>query len=151
MPFRVSEDELLRSYLVGILPDEERAGIELRLLAEDSLFEAAAALEGDLLADYAADELSPPEAQVVRRWLAVSADVRQRFELIQALDKSAEQPSSEDRRQAAVLWERIAALSPEQWPFSIVSNSAGRRSVLSRGRCWRSFGRRVSTARPWPR
>lgn len=108
------DEALLRAYLLGTLEDPRRTEVEIRLLADGYFFEAAQALEGDLLADYAAGRLAAAEAQAVRRWLAVSAETRQRFELIQALAANAEQPSSEDRRLAPALWARIAALTPEQ-------------------------------------
>lgn len=85
----VAEDILLRAYLLRALPEAERNSVELRLFADDAFFEAACALEGDLLADYAAGELSQKEAAVVRDWLAASAEARERLGLIQALARQA--------------------------------------------------------------
>lgn len=79
------DDALLRSFLLDKLSGAERRAVEQRLLADHSFFEAACALEGDLLADYAAGELTRQEEAVVRSWLAGSAQARARLGLIRAL------------------------------------------------------------------
>ena len=85
----VAEDVLLRAYLLRALPEAERSSVELRLFADDAFFEAACAMEGDLLADYAAGELSQTEAAVVRGWLTASAEARERLSLVRALARQA--------------------------------------------------------------
>jgi anti-sigma factor RsiW len=75
----------MRAYLLGGLSERERTEMDCELLTDDDLFEAVSALEHDLLADYAAGELTAAEAAVVKRWLAASQDVRDRLALIKAL------------------------------------------------------------------
>lgn len=82
----VEPDEArLRAYLLGGLSERQRSQIDRQLLADDALFEAVAALELDLLADYAAGELTKAEAAVVERWLKASKEVRERLALVKAL------------------------------------------------------------------
>lgn len=109
----MSDEAALRAYLLGTLEGSRRNAIESRLLADGRLFEAAQALEGDLLVDYLAGRLDAPEARAVRGWLAASAGVRRRYEILRALTAKAEQPSAADRRRAPALWKRVAALPPE--------------------------------------
>ena len=54
-----TDDELLRSYLLGTLPEREADHLEGRLLAEDELFELSEAIEADLLAACDRGELAP--------------------------------------------------------------------------------------------
>ena len=84
-----ADDALLRSFLLRTLSGAERRAVERRLLADDAFFEAARALEGDLLADYAAGELTCREEAVVRSWLAGSAQARARLGLIRSLAERA--------------------------------------------------------------
>ena len=62
--------------------------MDRRLLEDDDFFELALALESDLLADYAASELSASEAAVVRGWLVSSAEVRARLAVIRELKRA---------------------------------------------------------------
>ncbi|HEX3552635.1 MAG TPA: hypothetical protein VIA62_05355 [Thermoanaerobaculia bacterium] len=66
------DDELLRSYLLGDLPEEDADRLEGRLLADDDLFDLAEAVEADLLAALDRGELAPAEGERVRRRLASS-------------------------------------------------------------------------------
>ena len=93
-----TDDELLRSYLLGKLPEEKADALERRLLAEDDLFELSEAMEADLLAEYAQGGLASEEREHVRRRLASSPQGRERLALARSLDRVA----SEDAK-AAVL------------------------------------------------
>jgi hypothetical protein len=62
----MSQSALLRSYLLRTLAEDQREAVDRRLLEDDGFFELALALESDLLADYAAGELTASEAAVVR-------------------------------------------------------------------------------------
>jgi len=81
-----TDDELLRSYLLGELPDEEADRLEGRLLAGDELFELAEAVEADLLAACDRGELAPAERDRVLRRLASSSQGRQRLALARSLN-----------------------------------------------------------------
>jgi hypothetical protein len=80
-----TDDELLRSYLLGQLPEEEADALERRLLTEDDLFELSEAIEADLLAEYAQGRLAPAERERVQRRLASSPQGRERLKLARSL------------------------------------------------------------------
>jgi len=81
-----TDDQLLRSYLLGELPEEEADRLERRLLAEDELFELSEAVEADLLAACARGELAPAERERVQQRLASSPRGRERLALAHALN-----------------------------------------------------------------
>lgn len=83
----MSDDELVRRYLLGDLPGDEAEELERRLLSEDDLFELAEAVEADVLDDYARGELAPAQRQRVESYLAVSPEGRLRLAVIQDLAK----------------------------------------------------------------
>jgi anti-sigma factor RsiW len=80
-----NDDELLRSYLLGELPEEAADALERRLLTEDDLFELSEAIEADLLAEYAQGRLAPAEREGVQRRLASSPQGRERLQLARSL------------------------------------------------------------------
>lgn len=88
-----TDDELLRSYLLGTLPEEEADPLEERLLHEDELFELSEAIEADLLAACDRGELAPEERERVLRRLASSPQGRERFALVRSLNTEAEAPA----------------------------------------------------------
>jgi len=87
-----TDDELLRSYLLGALPEEEVDRLEQRLLAEDELFELSEAVEADLLAACDRGELAPAERERVQQRLASSPRGRERLALAHALNTLAGSP-----------------------------------------------------------
>lgn len=88
-----TDDELLRRYLLGTLPEEEADRLEARLLAEDELFELSEAIEADLLAACDRGELAPEERERVLRRLASSPQGRERFALASSLNAEAQAPA----------------------------------------------------------
>src|SRR5436305_13628758 len=80
-----TDDELLRSYLLGELSEEKADAVEGRLLTEDDLFELSEAIEVDLLAEYAQGLLAPAEREHVQRRLASSPQGRERLKLARSL------------------------------------------------------------------
>jgi hypothetical protein len=105
------DDELLRSYLLGRLPEEEADGLEARLLQDDELFLLAEAVEADLLAAADRGELAPEERERVLRRLASSPQGRSRLALAHALNQEAG-PAQAEKRQAVVVpfRPRVAAM-----------------------------------------
>ena len=80
------DDELLRSYLLGKLPDEDADRLEGRLLADDNLFYLAEAVELDLLAAVDRGTLTPEEGEEVLQKLAASPRGQQRLALARSLN-----------------------------------------------------------------
>ncbi len=112
-----TDDELLRSHLLGKLPEEEADALERRLLAEDDLFELSEAVEADLLAEYAQGGLASEEKEHVRRRLASSPQGRERLALARSLDRVASEDSKAavlpfrgaPSRRPALRWAALAA------------------------------------------
>jgi hypothetical protein len=88
-----TDDELLRSYLLGELPEPEADRLEQRLLAEDELFDLLEALEAELLAASSRGELAPAERERVFRRLASSPEGRERLALAHSLNILADRPA----------------------------------------------------------
>src|SRR5262245_44273053 len=84
--------ELLRSYLLGELPEEEVARLERRLIEDDELFDLCEAVEADLLAAADRGELTAVEKEQVRRRLASSPAGQRRFALARSLNTAAREP-----------------------------------------------------------
>jgi len=82
----LQDDELLRSYLLGKLPDEDADRLERRLLAEDDLFDLAEAVEFDLLAAVDRGALTAGEREQILRRLAGSPGGRERLALARSLN-----------------------------------------------------------------
>ncbi|HEV2852699.1 MAG TPA: hypothetical protein VHC97_07840 [Thermoanaerobaculia bacterium] len=97
-----TDDELLRSYLLGELPESEADRLEQRLLAEDELFDLLEALEAELFAAGSRGELAPAERERVFRRLASSPEGRERLALARSLNTLAD-GLSEHREVAPVV------------------------------------------------
>lgn len=82
----MDDDFLVRRYLLGELGEEERGDVEQRLLGDDDFFELAEAVEGDLLAACARNEVGPAERERIIRRLASSRTGHARLALAQALN-----------------------------------------------------------------
>jgi hypothetical protein len=109
-----TDDELLRSYLLGELPEEEEDRLEQRLLAEDELFELSEAVEADLLAACDRGELAPAERERVQQRLASSPRGRERLALAHALNSLA---GSSERAAAPVIPFARRAATPARPAF----------------------------------
>lgn len=96
-------DELLRSYLLGELPEEEMDRLEQELLEDDELFDLCEAQEADLLAAYDRGELTTSDKERVQRCLISSPGGRKRLALAHSLNTLADQSSKTQPAQAAVV------------------------------------------------
>jgi hypothetical protein len=81
----MSDDNLLRRYLLGDLPGDETEELERQLLSDSDLFELAEALESEVLEDYARGELTPEQRDRVASYLAASPEGRLRLAVIRGL------------------------------------------------------------------
>jgi anti-sigma factor RsiW len=123
-----TDDELLRGYLLGDLPEEKAEGVERRLLAEDDLFELSEAVEADLLAACARGELSAEERERVLRRLSSSPSGRERLALARALNALAGSPA------ATILPFTRPAVAPSRRTFHWAALAAG--VLLAGGLSW---------------
>jgi hypothetical protein len=117
-----TDDELLRSYLLGELPEEAADRLERRLLAEDELFELSEAVEADLLAACDRGELPPAERERVLRRLASSPGGRERLALARSLNTLAGSPAATT---APVVPFRHRAPAPSRPAFRWAALAAG--------------------------
>lgn len=108
-----NDDELLRGYLLGELPEPEADRLERRLLAEDELFDLMEALEAELLAAASRGELAPAERERVLRRLASSPEGRERLALARSLNTLADDASETRTATAPVVPFRPRAASPK--------------------------------------
>jgi hypothetical protein len=137
-----TDDELLRGYLLGDLPEEEAEGVESRLLAEDDLFELSEAVEADLLAACARGELSAEESERVLRRLAASPSGRERLALARALNALAGAPA------ATVLPFARPAAPPSRATFRWAALAAG--VLVAAGLSWVALeSRHGGESAPW--
>ncbi len=93
----LQDDELLRSYLLGEIPEEDADRLERRLLAEDDLFELAEAVEADLLAAADRGGLAPEVRERVLQRLASSPQGRERLAVARSLNALAAGPVAKTR------------------------------------------------------
>src|SRR6476469_5424992 len=124
-----TDDELLRGYLLGELPEEKAESLEGRLLAEDDLFELSEAVEADLLAACDRGELTSDEKERVLRRLAASPSGRERLALARALNALAGSPAT-----AVVLPFARPASAPSRRTFQWAALAAG--VLLAGGLSW---------------
>src|SRR5436309_5437025 len=137
-----TDDELLRGYLLGELPEEQAEGLERRLLAEDDLFELSEAVEADLLAACARGELSAEERERVLRRLASSPSGRERLALARALNALAGSPA------ATVLPFARPAAAPSRSMFRWAALAAG--ILVAAGLSWVALeSRHGGESAPW--
>lgn len=109
----MSDDELVRRYLLGELPGDEVEALETRLLAEDDLFELTEAVEAEVLDDYSRGGLTAGQREQVERYLNASAEGRLRLAVVRGL---AATPASGrllpfPQRAALPAWARARALA----------------------------------------
>lgn len=94
------------SYLLGALPPEEEAAIELRFLSDDDAFEELNAVEDELVRDYVTGSISDTlkarfEARCRER-PALAEKVQLQFELLRTLDPSQRTANTRWRAQLLV-------------------------------------------------
>ena len=68
------DQETVRRYLLGQLPDSEQQKVEERLLSEDDLFEELEVTEDELIEEYVAGQLSREERQWLEQNLLASSE-----------------------------------------------------------------------------
>ena len=75
----------IREYLLGQLSDEEQQKIEERLMVDDDLFDELEISKGELIEEYCAGELTPPEQDWFEHHYLASPEGRERHTFTLAL------------------------------------------------------------------
>ena len=105
------DDEQLRSYLLGDLPEVEEDLLEQRLLAEEEPFDLLEALEAELLAAVSRGELPAAESEKILRRLASSPQGQARLALARSLNTLADDRAKR-RSWSSVLPFSLRAVQP---------------------------------------
>jgi hypothetical protein len=101
---KFAEENLIRSYLLGELPEKEQDDFEKRLLADPKFFEMSLIIEGELLDDYVMGSLSKSDRISLESGLLMSAQQQRRVQLIRLLClKSHSLMSAADKRSPGFL------------------------------------------------
>jgi hypothetical protein len=132
------DDQFLRRYLLGELPERETDRLERRLLEDDDLFDLCEALETDLLAACDRDELPSAQRERVLRRLACSPRGRERLALARSLNAAADEGAEAAPVTAPVvpIFRRTAA--PQQ-PWTRWAALAAAALLAVVGLCWFSW------------
>lgn len=85
MEFIDLDQNRLRQFLLGALPEAEREAIEDRLLDDGDLFSALVTTEDDLIEEYARGELPPEQRAQMEKGLLSLPTMRRRAELLRTL------------------------------------------------------------------
>jgi hypothetical protein len=111
----LQDDELLRSYLLGKLPEEDANRLERRLLAEDDLFELADAVELDLLAAIDGGAFTPADREQILRKLAASPGGRERLAFARSLNAVALENARNSNVKRFSSWARVFPPPAIRW------------------------------------
>jgi len=87
---RFNNDKLLRSYLLGTLPQQRAEQLEERLLKDDEIVERLSLIEDELIEDYARDALDAGERQQFEKYFLSNAKRRRKLMLVRGLRKYTE-------------------------------------------------------------
>ena len=85
MSQELAEENLIRSYLIGKLPENEQDELETRLLTDPEFFETSRIIECELLDDYVMGLLSKSDRMSLESSLLISAQQQRRVQLIRLL------------------------------------------------------------------
>jgi CHAT domain-containing protein len=84
---RFNNDKLLRSYLLGTLPQQRAEQLEERLLKDAEIVERLSLIEDELIEDYARDALDAGERQQFEKYFLSNPKRRRKLMLVRGLRK----------------------------------------------------------------
>jgi hypothetical protein len=87
MSQQLAEEQWIRAYFLGDLPESEEERIQERLFTDQDFFESLLIVEGELVDDYALDLISDPERSKLERGFLVSPYQHRKVELVKTLDR----------------------------------------------------------------
>jgi anti-sigma-K factor RskA len=94
----VSDDQLIRGYLLGAIAGEEKAAVEDRMFSDSSFFALVEAMEAELMDEYSSGKLTRPERKEWERYMAAHPDSEARLRLSQSLSLRFRAASGERKR-----------------------------------------------------
>ncbi len=104
MELKATNEELIRSYLLGNVSEDEREGIEERFFADDDFYQSLLVAEDDLIYDYLRGAMDQEDRRLMEKQMAASPRRRQKVELVKELMLAAS--ASEEK---VSLWQRLRA------------------------------------------
>src|ERR1051325_10693415 len=90
MKNKINDDKLASRFLLGDLPEEQKAQLEERFFTDDDYFEYMLAVEDELIDDYAQGALTGRERERFETYFLNSPERRSRLEFARALQKTAD-------------------------------------------------------------
>jgi len=94
----LSEENLIRNYILGYLSEDERNVVAERLLSDQELYEILLIIEEDLLEDYAMELLSESDRMRLESGSLMSAQQQSSVQLIRLLHRKSNESRSVDKR-----------------------------------------------------
>ena len=88
-----ANETLIRSFLLGELPEEQRESLEARLFNEDDFYAEVLAVQEELADDYVRGDLTAKERSQLQDYFARSPRRQKRLEFATALAQALEQPT----------------------------------------------------------
>lgn len=112
-----TQPDVVKRYLLGVLPEEEQDRFEEQYFSDNVLFEEVELAEDDLVDRYIRNELPPDDRRLFEQALSGSSHLKERVEFAKLLkNKTAPQPQSKVQTVAQPgFWQRI--FSPQQHAF----------------------------------
>ncbi|MCK7472216.1 MAG: hypothetical protein MZU95_16730 [Desulfomicrobium escambiense] len=119
MNAKISDDDVLRGYLLGSLAPESRESLEKRLFSDDRIFwERLCLVEEELIDDYARGVLDDEESLSFERHFLCTNERRAKLEFARALEAHAARQQTAPRR--AWDWLRGPVASPA-WAVAVAA------------------------------
>lgn len=94
MDQKFAEEEKIRRYLLGMLPEDELSDIGLKLLSDEELSQTADVLEDEIIQQYVDEDLDPEEMAACRAHFLRSPAHRKKLEFEQHLRQCLDKPTS---------------------------------------------------------
>jgi hypothetical protein len=126
---QLAEEQLIRAYFLGDLPESEEERVQERLFTDPAFFESLLIVEGELVDDYALDLISDRERAKLERGFLTSPHQYRKVEFVRTLDRyiaNKKVPTSADSSSAPSLFTRLRSIFRKSAPpISQTVESAG--------------------------
>src|SRR6185295_619785 len=115
-----SDENIIRSHLLGNLTEEELSRAEQRLLADDDYFELLTAMEDELIDDYVSGDLTGEDRKQFEIYFLSSPERREKLRFAQTLKEYVLRPTPVEEPEDNVINPPIV-VHPSRWKRSFSS------------------------------
>lgn len=122
---RTAEEQLMMAYLLGDLPEQEKARVEERIFADDEFYEQIAALKAELADGYARGELTARERERFENRFLNSAQGRERLAFARTMARAFGESGA-----AEISAPITASIEESSWRRSILTFFSARNPAL---------------------